>query len=87
MVAATRQRAIQGSLRAGQFGAAAKLLERAGEVAGELREASGLAEEDLILTVSIEQPAALPAGDSQPVAAETGADLTVETVETQAESY
>ena len=87
MVAATRQKAIQGSLRAGQFGATAKLLERAGEVAGELREASGLSEEDLVLTVSIEQPAALPAGDSQPVQTEAGADLTVETVETQAESY
>ena len=87
MVAATRQRAIQGSLRAGQFAAAAKLLERAGEVAGELREASGLAEEDLTLTVSIEQPAALPAGDSQPVQAETGANLTVETGKTQAEAY
>jgi hypothetical protein len=87
MVAATRQRAIQGSLRAGQFGAAAKLLERAGEVAGELREASGLAEEDLVLTVSVEQPAALPAGDSQPAQAETVADLTVETVGAQAEAY
>ena len=87
MVAAARQKAIQASLRAGQFAAAAKLLERAGEVAGELREASGLAEEDLILTVSIEQPASLPAGESQPVSAATGANLTVETGETQAESY
>ena len=56
-------------------------------MAGELREASGLAAEDLVLTVSIEQPAALPAGESQPVQTETGANLTVETGETQAEAY
>jgi hypothetical protein len=82
MVAAARQRALQGAMRAGQYGAAAKLLERAGDVAGELREASGLAEDDLTLTVSIEQPA-LPAGDSQPLQA----DLTAETAENQAEAY
>jgi len=85
MVAATRQKAIQGALMAGQYGAAAKMLERAGEVAGELRESAGLAEEDLVLTVTVEQPA-LPAGDSRPVASETGADLTAETVETEAEA-
>jgi hypothetical protein len=85
MVAATRSRAIQGALRSGQYGAAAKLLERAGEIAGELREASGLAEEDLILTVTVEQPA-LPAGESQPVAGETSADLKPETVETEVEA-
>jgi hypothetical protein len=85
MVAAARQKAIQGALRAGQYGAAAKLLERAGEIAGELRESAGLTAEDLVLTVSVEQPA-LPAGDSQPVSGETGADLRAETVETQAEA-
>jgi hypothetical protein len=61
------------------------MLDRAGEIAGELRESAGLAEEDLILTVSIEQPA-LPAGDSQPVSGETGADLKAETVETEVEA-
>ncbi len=86
MVAATRSRAIQGALRSGQYGAAAKMLERAGEIAGELRESAGLAEEDLVLTVSIEQPGALPAGDSQPVSGETGADLKAETVETEVEA-
>jgi hypothetical protein len=86
MVAATRSRAIQGALRSGQYGAAAKMLDRAGEIAGELRESAGLAEEDLVLTVSIEQPGALPAGESQPVSGETGADLKAETVETQAKA-
>jgi hypothetical protein len=85
MVAATRSRAIQGALRSGQYGAAAKMLDRAGEIAGELRESAGLAEEDLVLTVSIEQPA-LPAGESQPVSGETGADLKAETAETEAEA-
>lgn len=87
MVAATRQQAIQGALAAGQFGAALKGLDRAGEIAGELRESAGLSEGDLVLTVAIEDPATLPAGDSQPVSAETAPDLTVETVETEAESY
>lgn len=86
MVAAARQRVIQGALAAGQYGAALKALDRAGEIAGELRESAGLSDEDLILTVSIEQPA-LSAGESQPVAAETTANLTLETVETEVESY
>lgn len=87
MVAATRQQAIQGALAAGQYGAALKGLDRAGEIAGELRESAGLSEGDLVLTVAIEDPATLPAGDSQPVSAETAPDLTAETVETEAESY
>lgn len=87
MVAATRQQAIQGALAAGQYGAALKGLDRAGEIAGELRESAGLSEGDLVLTVAIEDPTTLPAGDSQPVSAETAPDLTVETVETEAESY
>lgn len=87
MVAATRQKAIHGALAAGQYGAAFKALDRAGEIAGELRESAGLSEGDLILTVAIEDPATLPAGDSQSVSAETAPDLTVETVETEAESY
>ncbi len=87
MVAATRQQAIQGALAAGQFGAALKGLDRAGEIAGELRESSGLSETDLVLTVTVEDPATLPASDSQPVSAETVPGLTVETVETEASSY
>jgi hypothetical protein len=54
MVAAARQRAIHGALREGQWGAALKGLDRAGEIAGELRESAGLSEEDLVLTVAIE---------------------------------
>lgn len=86
MVAAARQRAIQGALAAGDWGPALKGLDRAGEIAGELRESAGLSDEDLVLTVTVEQPA-LSAGDSQAVAAETGDNLTVETVETEVESY
>jgi len=86
MVAASRQAAIQGALRTGDWGQALKGLERAGEIAGELRESAGLSEEDLVLTISVEQPA-LTAGESQPVSTETGASLTPETVETEAESY
>lgn len=86
MVAAARQRAVHGAMAAGQWGAALKGLERAGDVAGELREAAGLTEEDLVLSVVVEQPA-LAQGDSQRVSPETGASLTAETAETQAESY
>lgn len=75
MVAVARQRAIQGALAAGEWGVALRGLERAGEIAGELRESAGLGEEDLVLTVSIEAPLAplapLPEGDSQPVSGET----------------
>jgi len=56
MVAAARQKAIQGALAAGQWGAAMRGLDRAGEIAGELRESAGLGEEDLRLVVSIEAP-------------------------------
>ena len=86
MVAAARQAAIQGALRTGDWGQALKGLDRAGEIAGELRESAGLSEEDLVLTVSVEQPV-LPAGESQPVSSETAVNLTDETVETEAESY
>ena len=83
MVAAQRQRAIQGALAAGDWGPALKALERAGEIAGELREASGLSESDLVLTVAIEEPAPpLPASESEPVSGENGESLTVETPET-----
>ena len=64
MVAAQRQRAIQGALAAGHWGAAIKALERAGDVAGELREAAGLTEEDLVLAVVVEDASGLPAGES-----------------------
>lgn len=86
MVAAQRQRAIQGALADGQWGAALKGLDRAGEIAGELRESAGLSEEDLVLTVSVEAHSELPEGGSQPVSAETGGDLTAETVETESDS-
>lgn len=74
LVAVTRQKAIQGALAAGQWGAALKGLDRAGEIAGELREAAGLSEEDLVLTVSVESDPAsvLPMGESQAVSVEIG---------------
>ena len=87
MVAAQRQQAIQGALADGQWGAALRGLDRAGEIAGELRESAGLSEEDLQLTVTVEaEPVAIQEGDSQPVSGETGADLTAETAETEEES-
>lgn len=55
MVAAARWRAIHGALAGAQWAAALRGLDRAGEIAGELRESAGLSEEDLILTVAIEQ--------------------------------
>ena len=82
MVAAQRQHAIQGALADGQWGAALKGLDRAGEIAGELRESAGLSEEDLVLTVSVEAHSELPEGDSRPVSGETEGNLTAETVET-----
>lgn len=61
MVAAARQRAIHGALAAGEWGAALRGLERAGEIAGELRESAGLSADDLVLTVAIEgDPPPLP---------------------------
>lgn len=86
MVAASRQQAIQGAIQAQHWGAALKGLDRAGEIAGELRESSGLSDEDLVLSVTIEQPS-IAAGESQPVSTETEASLTIETVETHSESY
>jgi hypothetical protein len=41
-------------MAAGQWGAALRGLDRAGEIAGELRESAGLSEEDLVLTVTVE---------------------------------
>lgn len=71
-VAAARQTAIQGALSAGQWGAALKGLERAGEIAGELRESAGLSEEDLVLTVAIEAPPEPPALPETAETDETG---------------
>jgi hypothetical protein len=85
MVAAARQTAIQGAIRTGEWGMALKGLERAGEIAGEMRESAGLSEEDLVLTVSVEQPA-IAAGESQPVSDETAASLIDETVEIETET-
>jgi hypothetical protein len=46
-----------------------------------------LSEEDLVLTVSVEEPIqGLPGGDSQPVSGETDDNLTTETAETEEES-
>jgi hypothetical protein len=88
MIAAARQRAIQGALASGDWGMALKGLERAGEIAGELRESAGLGEEDLVLTVSVEseEGMVLPEAQSQPVSFKTGDGLTLETdvVETDA---
>ena len=83
LVAVTRQKAIQGALAAGEWGAALKGLERAGEIAGELRESAGLSEEDLVLTVSVESDPApgLPMGESQPVSGETMGQSQAETEE------
>lgn len=86
MVAAARQTAIQGALEAGEWSAALRGLDRAGEIAGELRESAGLSEEDLVLTVRVEEPAGLPGSDSQPVSLETPFNPTPETTETEAES-
>ena len=83
MVAAARQEVVQGAMAAGDWGAALRGLDRAGEIAGELRESAGLSEEDLVLTVQVEAPAELPGSDSHPVAAENEADFTPETVETE----
>jgi hypothetical protein len=83
MVAAARQQAIQGALADGQWGAALKGLDRAGEIAGELQESANLSEEDLVLTVSVEAHSELPGGDSQPVAGENERDLAPETTETE----
>ena len=87
MVAAARQKAIQGALASREWGAALKGLDRAGEIAGELRESAGLTEDDLVLTVSIEQPPSLPAGESQRVSSETDPDAATGAAESQAESY
>lgn len=87
MVAAARQTAIQGAIASRDWGPALKGLERAGEIAGEMRESAGLSEEDLVLTVTVEAPPVLPAGESQPVSGETAPSLNDETVEVEAESY
>lgn len=80
-VAAARQTAIQGAIRDGQWGAALKGLDRAGEIAGELRESAGLSEEDLVLTVAIESPqVAIPPAETDEIRAESQ----VETAETEA---
>jgi hypothetical protein len=65
---------------------ALKGLERAGEIAGELRESAGLGEEDLILRVSVEDETglALPEAQSQPVSGETEDGLMLETAEVEA---
>jgi hypothetical protein len=60
MVAAARQQAIHGALQRGDWGAALRGLDRAGEIAGELRESAGLSECDLVLTVTVEEPVAPP---------------------------
>jgi len=88
IVAAARQRAIQGALATGDWGMALKGLERAGEIAGELRESAGLGEEDLILRVSVEDETglALPEAQSQPVSGEIEDGLMPETVEAEAGS-
>jgi hypothetical protein len=60
LVAAARAQAIQGALAHGEWGVALRGLDRAGLIAGELREAAGLAEEDLTLTVLVEEDDPIP---------------------------
>jgi hypothetical protein len=84
LVAIQRQRAIQGAIQAGMWGPALAGLARAGDVAGELAGDAGLSPDDLRLVVAIEGDDAmpLPAGQGEPLAAETGE--TGETGETEA---
>ena len=81
LIAVQRQRAIQGAIQAGQWNAALSGLARAGDVAGELSGDAGLTADDLRLVVAIEGEDAmpLPAGQGEPVAAETAETETVET--------
>ena len=77
MVAAARQTAIQGALARGEWGAALRGLDRAGEIAGELRESAGLSEGDLVLTVTVEE------APSPPLPGETGETAGVLVSETE----
>lgn len=72
-VAAARQTAIQGALAAGDWSAALRGLQRAGEIAGELREAASLTEEDLTLTVVVEE-----ASPASPIAGSESVQLPAE---------
>jgi hypothetical protein len=82
MVAAARQRAIQGALSAGDWGQALKGLERAGEIAGELRESAGLSDDDLVLTVTVEGDGAIHSASHALSQAETDEPLPSLTIET-----
>lgn len=82
MVAAARQTAIHGALGRGDWAAALRGLDRAGEIAGELRESAGLSEGDLVLTVTVEEaPPPLP-GET----GETAGVLASETEQTPGEA-
>ena len=70
VIAAQRQEAIQGALVDRAWGPALAGLARAGDVAGELAEDTGLRPEDLRLVVEVEDDAApLPEGQGEPVEA------------------
>jgi hypothetical protein len=80
VIATQRSEAIQGAIQDRMWGAALAGLARAGEVAGELREDVGLSADDLRLVVEIEGDAApLPAGETEPLTAETAETETAET--------
>ena len=84
VVAAQRSEAIQGAIQDRMWGAALAGLARAGEVAGELREDTGLAPEDLRLVVEIEgDQTPLPAGETEPLRTETAETEMAETGETE----
>jgi hypothetical protein len=89
MVAAARQTVVQGALAAGEWGAANQALNRAGEIAGELRESAGLSPDDLVLTVQVEGDAApLPEAPGEPFNAEphSGEDAELELADADTES-
>lgn len=86
LIAIQRQRAIQGAIQDRAWGPALAGLARAGDVAGELSGEAGLSPEDLRLVVAIEgEELTLPAGQGEPVAAETGETETVETESSETE--
>ena len=68
VIAARRERVTEGAIQDRAWGPALAGLARAGDVAGELAEDTGLRPEDLRLVVEVEDDAApLPEGEGEPV--------------------